>query len=105
MFPELLQLTTLDDYKEPVTSLLAKLVDSGYIKASQYESWYNKFYFDARIALKKQQAQDETKMESDHRKDEEDMAVVPFNNKQHTDALDQYAVLLIPFYDQNPGDD
>lgn len=53
MFPELLQLTTLDDYKERVTDLLVTLTDSGYVKPSVYESSLSAFIIDARVAMKK----------------------------------------------------
>jgi uncharacterized protein YbaP (TraB family) len=106
LYPELLQLTSLEDYKEPVISLLVKLVDSGYIKASQYESYFSKIYFDAKIALKKQQAKDEKKMEADNkRKDDNDDfdndPVKDLGKNYSSDGLDEYAVLLMPFYDIN----
>ena len=110
LYPELLQLTTLQDYKEPVTSLLVKLVDSGFIKAGQYESFYNKIYFDAKIALKKQQGKDEKKMEADKKAEDNDddnntEIVRTYSNNysgnNSNEDLDDYAVLLIPFYDSN----
>ena len=110
LYPEILQLTTLQDYKEPVTSLLAKLVDSGFIKAGQYESFFNKIYFDAKIALKKQQGKDEKKMEADKKSEDSDednsIDVVrsygnTYSSNSSNEELDQYAVLLMPFYDSN----
>jgi len=103
LFPDLLQLTTLEDYKEPIISLLVKLVDSGLIKAPQYESWFNKIYFDARIALKKQLGRDEKKMEAENRKEDTDEFGIRHNNNQHTDALHEYAILLMPYFEQNPN--
>ena len=105
LFPDILQLTTLEDYKAPIISLLATLVDSGYIKASQYESWFNKIYFDAKTALKKQQGKDEKKMEAENNKAEEDdrytVSATRYNGNQQNDDLKQYAILLAPFYDKN----
>ena len=105
LYPEILQLTTLQDYKQPIISLLVKLVDSGYIKAAQYESFFSKIYFDAKIALKKQQGKDEKKMaDSKKREDNDDVDVVTpknYNFNYINDKLSDYAVLLIPFYDVN----
>lgn len=105
LYPELLQLTTLQDYKQPVISLLVKLVDSGFIKASQYESYFTKIYFDAKIALKKQLGKEEKKMADHKTKDdpEEEEATITkvFGDNSNSDRLDDYAVLLMPFYDSN----
>ena len=59
LFPEILQLTTIEDYKEPVINLLSTLLDSGYIKADDYKDYFSKIYFDAKIELKKQQNAEE----------------------------------------------
>ena len=110
LYPEILQLTTLQDYKEPITSLLVKLVDSDYVKANQYVSFYNKIYFDAKIALKKQQGKDEKKAEADKKAADNDEdnggdAARTYNNNyggiNKDDELNDYAVLLMPFYDSN----
>ena len=105
LYPELLQLTSLQDYKKPVISLLVKLVDSGFVKATQYESYFSKIYFDAKIALKRQQAKEEKKMEANKKNDDGDDEIAePRNNKGNnygSDELNNYAILLIPFYDSN----
>ena len=106
LFPEILQLISLDDYKEPVMDLMIKLVDSGYLKPAQYESWFGKIFFDAKIALKKQKGEDEKKMEAEHKnKDDDDDDVSyntsRYNNSEHSEGLQEYAILLAPFYDRN----
>ena len=106
LYPELLQLTSLEDYKEPVTSLLVKLVDSGYIKAAQYGSFFNKIYFDAKIALKKQQGKEEKKLADNKIKDDWDddneaISAKNYPGNFNNSALENYAILLIPFYDSN----
>ncbi len=105
LYPELLQLTSLQDYKKPVISLLVKLVDSGYIKAWQYETSFNKIYFDAKVALKKQQGKDEIKMaesKKSEESDEDDIAPVKNYGKNYSSGeMMDYAVLLMPFYDSN----
>lgn len=106
LYPDILQLASLDDYKEPVMGLLVTLVDSGYIQPSQYESWFSKIFFDAKLELKKQKVNDEKKMEAENKKDEEndetDYAYpARYSSSEHSDELRDYAVLLAPFYDQN----
>ncbi|MBL0355864.1 MAG: TraB/GumN family protein [Chitinophagaceae bacterium] len=105
LFPEILQLTTLNDYKEPVMDLMIKLVDSGFVTAQQYESWFSKIFFDAKIALKKQKGNDEKKMEEENKSredDDEDIAgTTSYSSDGQTDELEKYAILLAPFYDQN----
>jgi hypothetical protein len=99
LYPEFLQLAGVDDYKGPVTSLLVTLVDSGFINDNQYGDYYNNLYFDARIELKKQQGKDEKKMEED--KDNDDDLVRNYDNSDNKNALNDYAILLMPFYDKN----
>ena len=104
LFPELLQLVTLSDYKENVLSLLVTLVDSNYIKAADYEGYFSKIYFDAKVELKRQQIKDEKIMEKEMSNDEEDKGIdfVSFS-RDNKNNLDDYSVLLIPFYEKNKG--
>jgi uncharacterized protein YbaP (TraB family) len=105
LYPELLQLTSLQDYKEPVISLLVKLVDSGYIKASQYKTYFSKIYLEAKIGLKKQQAKDEKKMTDNKKRDDNDdndISILKNSiDDSRADELKNYAVLLLPFYDSS----
>lgn len=101
LYPDLLQLTTLDDYKEPVISLLVNLVDSGLVTSVQYESYLSKLIFDARIEAKKQLAKDEKKMQEESKKEDSDEPVRNYSYGDTGNALDDYAVLLMPFYDKN----
>jgi hypothetical protein len=101
LFPEFLQLTTLEDYKNPVNDLLAQLVDSGLVKGPQYQEYFNKIYFDAKIELKKQLGKDEKTMQENRMKNEDYNNDVRYNNDDNRETLNEYAVLLAPFYDQN----
>ncbi len=107
LFPDLMQLASLDDYKGRVLSLLVSLADSGYIQAKDYEAYFSKIYFDARIELKKLQGKDEKRMEAESRKeksDEDQDYNQPYrSNSDDNEDLEQYVVLLLPFYDKNPG--
>ncbi len=108
IFPDFLQLITIDDYKEEVTNLLTAMVDSGYLKAADYENYFSKIYLDAKQHLKKQIAREEkSKIEKASSKDR---AASPYNIYQEDDeadegnrALEQASVLLLPFWDKNPG--
>ncbi|MEO6539491.1 MAG: hypothetical protein ABIN74_00815, partial [Ferruginibacter sp.] len=104
LFPELLQLSTLGDYKDNVLSLLVTLVDSGFIKAPDYQDYFTQIYFDAKVELKRQQVKDEKIMEKELLKEEDEKTSL-FENYGRYDKsnLDDYSVLLIPFYEKNKG--
>jgi uncharacterized protein YbaP (TraB family) len=103
LFPELLQLSTVDDYKDNIHSLLTTLVDSGYMKANDYEPYFSKLFFDAKIKLKKQLGKDEQQLQKDN--DDNTSTYRYDNNNRNGDEeyneLEDDAVLLIPFYDKN----
>jgi uncharacterized protein YbaP (TraB family) len=102
-FPDLLQLTTLEDYKEPITNLLVTLVDSGFVNYKAYEKYFTSIYIDAKVAQKKQQIKDEKKMQEDKKKeDDNDYNSFSYSNyNKNSFGLDDYGVLLMPFYDKN----
>jgi len=100
LFPDLLQLATVDDYKSNIQSLLANLVDSGYLHASDYATYFSQVYFDAKIQWKKQEGKDERRLQKkDDDKDDDGDSDAEDNG---ANDLDDYAVLLEPFYDKNP---
>ncbi|SEP38880.1 Uncharacterized conserved protein YbaP, TraB family [Niastella yeongjuensis] len=111
LFPDLLQLMNIDDYEEDVMNLLETMVDSGYLKAADYETSFPKIYLEAKQLLKKQLAKEnKAKMEMAIRK--ESPTASPYANDEDDDnitsdagnaELDQYAILLLPFYNRNPG--
>ena len=106
LFPDLLQLTTIADYKEPVTKLLVTLVDSGFIRHKDYQKYFSSIFIDAKLAQKKQQAKDEKRMQADKKKEddnnEDDNTVsINYNNNNNRFGLNDYAVLLMPFYEKN----
>ena len=102
LFPELLQLSTLSDYKDNVLSLLVRLVDSNLIKAADYEAYFTKIYFDAKVELKRQQIKDEKIMEKELLKDDDENKSGYYNYGRYDKSdLDDYSILLAPFYDKN----
>ena len=99
LFPDLMQLATVDDYKFNIQSLLATLVDSGYLRSADYESYFSQLYFDARIQWKKQEGRDEKRLQKVE--DDSDEAVRGEGDDDADAQLADYAVLLMPFYDRN----
>ena len=101
LFPEILQLLSIEDYKDNVTSLLVDLVDSNLISAAMYENYLPKIYFDAKIELKKQQTADEKAMRKESSYDDN----ASDNNYDRfsitASKLSGYAKLLMPFYYKN----
>lgn len=103
LFPELLQLSTLSDYKDHVLSLLVTLVDSNLVKAEDYESYFTKIYFDAKVELKKLQIKDEKLLEKELiKEDDENRAKYSssYGRYNYKSSLDNYSVLLLPFYEK-----
>jgi uncharacterized protein YbaP (TraB family) len=102
LFPDLLQLAAVDDYKDNVRSLLATLVDSGYLHAADYKSYFSQLYFDAKIRWKKQEGRDEQKWQKkEGDKDENTYSTDSESSDEAGSDLEDYAVLLMPFYDEN----
>jgi hypothetical protein len=102
LFPEILQLLAIEDYKDNVTSLLVSLVDSNLVTAKDYEDFFTKIYFDAKIELKKQQTKDEKMMRKAGNDD--DNSTNDYEYGRYTgsaSALNGYAKLLMPFYNKN----
>jgi uncharacterized protein YbaP (TraB family) len=110
LFPDILQLASLEDYRLRINRLLKTMVDSGYMKGADYESYFSKLYFDAKIELKKQQNKDEKLFETDEDNVEMDddspdyKAIYTKNGSRPTASpLEDFAVLLMPFYDKIPS--
>ncbi len=100
-FPELLQLSSLDDYKEKVLALLVKLVDSGYVTQNAYEKYFSSIYIDAVVALKKQRSKEERTMMEAAKNAYNDDRFISFNYNDAGKNLKSYSVLLMPFYEKN----
>ena len=83
--------------------MLSSLVDSDYLKAHDYNSYFGKLFFDAKIQLKKQHGKDEKKLQ---KKNDDDPNSDNYDNIEKSDedenVIGDYAILLMPFYDGNP---
>jgi len=102
LFPGLLQLVTLDDYKEKIKELLVNLVDSGYVNKDAYSNYFPSIYIDAVVALKKQKTKEEKLMQDAAKaaeNDDELTRVYDYNDAG--DDLYNYSILLMPYYDEN----
>jgi hypothetical protein len=126
LFPEILSLNSLDDYKWPIYNLVKEMLDSNKIAATEYESIYNKLYFDAKIELKKMQTRDEKKRATpaitsavedvvaavDEEEDNtNDNSYKPYSARRDDEGygddestdLEIYAALLLPYWERNPN--
>ncbi|MBS1511410.1 MAG: TraB/GumN family protein [Bacteroidetes bacterium] len=107
VFPDILQLINLDDYKSEIMNLLSAMADSGYVGMKDYESYFAKFYVEAKQELKKERAAESqqaiAKAEKANVADKDDDDSGNKDSDDNNDDLEQYAVLLMPFWDKNPG--
>ncbi|MES2430354.1 MAG: TraB/GumN family protein [Bacteroidota bacterium] len=111
VFPDIMQLITLDDYKGQVMSLLVSMVDSGFVETKDYDTYFTKFYTEAKHELKKQKAVENqkaiSKAEKENKAEDEEESYYNYNNNNDEDKnnymLQSYAILLMPFWDKNPG--
>ncbi len=89
MFPELLQYSTISEYKAPIFSLLAKLVAEGGLKPKVYKKYKSQILNDAKIQLKRQLGRDLTSNTQDF--------YSPRTPTQDKGVLEDYVTLLYPF--------
>ncbi len=107
IWPDLLPLINLDDYKMPLMGLLRQLLDSNLVKAKDYEAYFNKFLLEARQELKKQNIREKKKaiQKAEEAKEEAaDNFLLSGNSGRGTgnDLLVLYARLLMPFWEKQP---
>ena len=105
LLPQLLQLTPIESYYPHVNTLLQTLIDSNSITTKDYDSYYTRLLFSAKIEIKKMQIQDERIQE----KEKSNSAhVYRFNYSyiepnSSTDNLATLSGLLLPFYKTKPA--
>ena len=78
LFPELLNYSSIQEYKTPVYSLLTQLVDSSLIKPKTYKKYKNQLLNDAKIEIKR------------------NIGKSSYNSNSNY-ALNRYVKLLFPF--------
>jgi len=104
IYKNLLPLINLDDYKEPVMSLTAMLLDSSLIGANDYEAYLPKFLIEAKQLLKKQIIGEKSRAIEKAREMESEKNLYNRYGTSSNDGnarLSLYASLLIPFWDKN----
>ncbi len=104
ILPDLLPLLNLDDYKNGIMRLLAKMVDSNLIKPSDYQFYFSKFFLEAKQELKKQAIAEKQKAIDKAEESKEDVkeSIYSFGRDESdagNDRLHLYATLLLPFWD------
>jgi uncharacterized protein YbaP (TraB family) len=108
ILPEILPLLNLDDYKFSVMRLLGRMIDSGLVKPAEYESYYSKFFLEAKQELKKQVIAEKKKSiekaEKEKGKEMLDFLVEGAGDRDiGNEKLQLYATLLLPFHETKPG--
>jgi len=91
LYPELLDYSTIEEYKSPIFSLLARLVDKGAIRPKSYKKYRRQILNDAKIQLKRQLGRSNSYNSSGS-----------YGNSRNIPnaILEDYAVLLYPFIDE-----
>lgn len=110
IFPDILNLVNVDDYKDDIMNLLTVMVDSGQVSGAVYENYFNKFYLEAR-QLQKKQAAKEGEEDIQKASIKSSGTNIVLEDVDETDGkvdagnqdLDRYATLLMPFWDKNAG--
>jgi uncharacterized protein YbaP (TraB family) len=106
ILPELLPLMNLDDYKRPMMELLGSMVDSNLVKPKDYETYFSKFFLEAKQELKKQAIAEKKKAIAAAEKEKEDNAGSSDSDDERdygNEDLALYATLLLPFWDSKPN--
>jgi hypothetical protein len=105
IYKNLLPLINIDDYEQSIMSLTATLLDSGLIKATDYELYLGKLVIEAKQLLKKQVIQEKTiAIEKAQENMEAQSRYNQFsrNEEYGNGKLSLYATLLLPFWDNHP---
>jgi uncharacterized protein YbaP (TraB family) len=109
ILPDLLPLLNLDDYKYSIMELLGRMVDSNLVKPKDYDSYFSKFFLEAKQELKKQAIAEKKKAIEKAEKDKEAkpnsyLTIYEDDNKDYgNESLSLYATLLMPFWDTKPN--
>ncbi|MFY0644866.1 MAG: TraB/GumN family protein [Bacteroidia bacterium] len=95
LYPQILLLTALPEYKDHTYRYLSMLVDSGLIKKSRYKRKLNQIIWEANNEVKRQKSM-EASMSIDHYDESSRYYRYYYNS-----SLYHYAVLLMPFEKRN----
>lgn len=90
LFPDLLQFSTIGEYKLPIISLLASLKGTGHLKSGSYRSYKRLILNDARIQLKRQLGYENGEVGLNQN-------AAHISRRETAKLLEDYVVLLYPF--------
>ena len=104
IFPDLMPLLNLNDYKWPLMRVLARMVENNLIQAKDYEIYFSRFLIEAKQEFKKQSIV-EKKKSIDKAQQQNDKSGYHPHFEETTDNgnedLGLYATLLLPYWKKN----
>jgi uncharacterized protein YbaP (TraB family) len=106
ILPDLMNLLNIEEYKPDMMDLFAHMADSGVLKPADYQSYFGRFFTEAKQELKKQNISDQKQLIEDKVKEMETADkdsrrdYQPYSGEENED-LARYARLLAPFYADN----
>ncbi|MEI6946627.1 TraB/GumN family protein [Paraflavisolibacter sp. H34] len=104
LFPDLLPLVGIDDYKWPMMRLMGTLVDSNLLPAKKYAAYLPTFQLEAKQAWKKQLIAERNKsIEKARSRDRNNFSGDDEERDYGNDELSLYATLLLPFWEKQPA--
>ena len=90
LFPKLLELATVNEYKRPVYELLVKLKEDDLIKVKGYKKYKNQIFNDAKLALKRELFAKSNRFKRNY-------------GSLKMSLLETYTYLLFPFRNERKG--
>ncbi len=90
LFPDLLQFSTIGEYKLPIISMLASLKATGHLKSGSYRAYKRLILNDARIQLKRQLGYENGEVGVNHNS-------THIGRRETAKLLEDYVVLLYPY--------
>ncbi|MBV7270113.1 TraB/GumN family protein [Winogradskyella luteola] len=87
LYPKILQYSTINEYKQPLYDLLAKVKDSGYIKTKTYNRYKNQLINDGKIEVKRSLSND------------------TYKYRTYSDDLSTYVNLIFPYRKERSAKD
>ncbi len=88
LFPRILQYSTINEYKHPLYSLLARVKDSGYIKLKSYAKYKNQIINDGKIEVKRSLGNTSN-----------------YGYKSYSNTLSNYVKLIYPYRNERIAQD
>lgn len=109
IFPDLLPLVNLEDYRKPIMGLLETLIDSNQVSLADYQTYFSKFFLEARHSIRKQMVAEKQKAINKASKEvneEDDVNYLsyPYDGNRDDEGnkeLSRYASILAPAWDTN----